>query len=408
MQYCLFARWRAFFSMINATLQKKRKVCHVASADITLKFLLFPQMKYLKHLGYDVYAVSAAGKWIPEIQAAGITVYTPQITRRMFTPLADLIALAHLVSFFRKERFEIVHTHTLKASFLGQIAAFLARVPIRIYTNHGLDFENPSFSRWKRALFIVVDKVIARLVHVAFFVNVEDMRIVQREGIYAFHKMRYFGGPVNLDRFNPARFSQEFIQKKKQELGIPLGEKVVGIVGRLVKDKGYFELFEAFKKVLTHFPGAVLLIVGSLEPEKKDRFTMDVLPSFGIGKNTMYLGERTDVEEIYPLMDVFVLPTYREGLGVSILEASAMKLPVVATDIRGCRGSVNKGITGILVPPKNSEKVAEAVLYLLLNPEKAKAMGGAGRKKVEKEFDERVVFERVQREYERLLKEKSL
>lgn len=375
----------------------------MASADITLKFLLLPQMKYLKQLGYDVFAVSAAGKWIPEIQEAGIKVYTSQITRRIFTPLADLIALAHLIFFFRRERFDIVHTHTLKASFLGQLAAFFARVPIRIYTNHGLDFENPSLSIWTRALFIFVDKVIARLVHVAFFVNKEDMRIVEKRGIYKFQKMRYFGGPVNLDKFNPARFSEESIQKKKKELGIPLGQKVVGIVGRLVRDKGYFELFEAFKKIRAYFPAAVLLIVGPLEPEKKDRFTTDVFSSFGIEKNTVYLGERSDAEEIYPLMDVFVLPTYREGLGISILEASAMKLPVIATDIRGCRGSVDNGKTGMLVPPKNSEKVAKAILYLLKNPEKAKAMGEAGRKKVEREFDERVVFKRVRKEYERLL-----
>ena len=386
---------------------KRAKVCHVASADITLKFLLFPQLKYLRQLGYDVSAVSAAGKWIPEIQEAGIQVYTPQITRRMFTPFADLVALVHLIFFFRKERFDIVHTHTLKASFLGQIAAFLARVPIRIYTNHGLDFANPSLSRWNRALFILIDKVIAYLVHIAFFVNKEDMRIVQKEGIYTSRKMRYFGGPVNLDKFNPDRFSQEFIQKKKQALGIPLGKKVLGIVGRLVRDKGYFELFEAFKKVLLHFPDVQLLIIGSLEPEKEDRFAMDVLPKFGIEKNTIYLGERSDVEEIYPLMDIFVLPTYREGLGVSILEASAMKLPVVATNIRGCRGSVDRGKTGILVSPKNSAEVAEAVLYLLSNPEIAKAMGEAGRKKIEREFDENVVFERVQKEYARLLELKG-
>lgn len=378
----------------------------MASADISLRFLLFPFMKYLKQLGYEVWGVSAWGKWIGEIERAGIKVYTPQIMRKIFTPFADAKALLHLISLFRRERFDIVHTHTLKASFLGQIAAFLAGVPIRIYTNHGLDFENPSFSALKRRLFILVDKLIACFVHVAFFVNKEDMKIVEREGIYSKQKMRYFGGPVNIEKFNPARFPEEFIQKKKKELGIPLDKMVVGIVGRLVRDKGYFELFQAFKKILAYFPDAVLLIIGQLEPEKEDRFDIDVLSSFGIEKNTIYLGERTDIEEIYPLMDVFALPTYREGLGVSILEASAMKLPIVATDIRGCRGSVNNGETGILVPPKNSEKVAEAILRLLKNPQIAKAMGEAGRKKVEQEFDEKVVFERVRVEYERLLREK--
>lgn len=392
--------------MTDTTSQKKIKVCQVASADISLRFLLFPFMKYLKQLEYEVSAVSASGKWIPEIERIGIKVYTPQITRRFFTPLADLVALWHLIFFFRKERFDIVHTHTLKASFLGQLAAFFARVPIRVYTIHGLDFENPGISRLKRKLFTLVDRIIAYLVDVAFFVNKENMETVKRKKIYPLTKIRYFGGPVDLERFDPSKFSSEFIQQKKKELGIPLEVKVVGIVGRLVKDKGYFELFEAFKKIIKQFPRTMLVVVGGAEPEKEDRFDPSVVSSFGIKNNTMFLGERTDVQEIYPLMDVFALPTYREGLGISILEALAMKKPVVATDIPGCKESIEHGKNGILVPPKNSEKLAEAIIYLLSNPERAKELGRAGRKKIEQEFDEKVVFERVVKEYERLLKQK--
>jgi hypothetical protein len=116
------------------------KVCFVVTADLTLRFILFNQMEFLKQQGFEVWAVCSQGKWIGELEQAGFRVVVVPMTRQLFTPLADVSALSKLVRLFWKERFLIVHTHTPKASFLGQIAAFLARVPIRIYTIHGLFF----------------------------------------------------------------------------------------------------------------------------------------------------------------------------------------------------------------------------------------------------------------------------
>ena len=120
----------------------------------------------------------------------------------------------------------------------------------------------------------------------------------------------------------------------------------------------------------------------------------------------IFLGERVDVDEIYSLIDIFVLPTHREGVGASILEASAMEKPIIATNIRGCREAVDNGKTGILVPLKNPEKLAEVIIYLFNNPEKAKEMGRKGREKILKEFDEKIIFSRIKIEYQRLIKEK--
>ena len=105
-------------------------------------------------------------------------------------------------------------------------------------------------------------------------------------------------------------------------------------------------------------------------------------------------------------MDVFTLPSHREGLGFSILEASAMEIPVIATNIRGCREAVDNGKTGILVPVKNPQKLAEAIIYLLKNPKRAKEMGKAGREKVKREFNEVLVFDRIKIEYQKLIEEK--
>ncbi len=362
-------------------------------------------MKYLRQSGFEVWAVSSPGKWISEIEKAGISVKTIGITRKLFTPFADLIALIRLILFFRKERFDIVHTHTPKASFLGQLAAFFARVPVRVITIHGLYFQKDS-SWQKKMIFVPVEKIIAKIVHKAFSVNREDVAFLVDHKIYPSEKIIYLGGGINLQRFNPDQFSQEFVAQKKQETGIPLSAKVVGIVARLVKEKGFLPLFAAFAQILKQFPDAVLLVIGPAEPEKNDALDLNVVDEYGIRDKVLFLGERTDVIELYSLMDVFVLPSYREGLGLSLAEASAMKRPVIASAIRGCREVVDDGRTGLLVPSSNPAKLAEAITYILSHPKEAKTMGEEGRKKVEQEYDQNAVFELLRKEYEQLLRAK--
>jgi glycosyltransferase involved in cell wall biosynthesis len=387
--------------------EKKIKVCRVAASDLTLRFLVFEEMKYLCSLGYEVWAVSSPGKWVQDIQEAGIHVKTIPITRKMFTPMADLRAFLQLVIFFREQKFDIVHTHTPKANFLGQIASFIARVPIRICTIHGLYFQRRS-SLKKRALFVPIEKITSFIVHRAFSLNREDVKILTEWGIYPKEKMVYLGAGINLDRFNPEKYKGDFLRKKKAQLDIPPDAPVVGIVARLVKEKGYIPLFRAFAKVLEEFPRAVLLVIGPEEPEKKDRLDSSAVKAYGIAPQSIFLGERSDVEELYPLMDVFVLPSFREGLGRSILEAGAMRKPAVASDIRGCKEAIDHGKTGLLVPSNSSEKLAKALIYMLSHPEEARAMGEAAREKVEREFNYVEVLKKLEHEYAQLLERKFL
>ena len=304
--------------------------------------------------------------------------------------------------FFKKEQFDIVHTHTPKACFLGQLAAFFAGVPVRVATIHGLYFQKDS-SWQKKIIFVPIEKIIAKIVHKAFSVNREDVAFLINHKIYPPGKVIYVGGGIDLQKFDPGRFSQEFVAQKKREIDISLNAKVVGIVARLVREKGFIPLFAAFAQILKRFPNTVLLVIGPEESEKRDALDTAIVNKYGIQNKVLFLGERTDVIELYSLMDVFALPSYREGLGLSILEASAMKRPVVASDIRGCREAVDDKKTGFLVPSNNPKKLAEAIMYILSHPKEAKAMGEEGRKKVEREYDQDAVFELLRKEYERLL-----
>ena len=385
-------------------IKHKIKICCVANVDITIKFLLLPEFKFLIKEGYDVYAVCSPGKWISDIEKEGIKVKTIKITRNI-TPLYDLITLYRLWSYFRKEKFDIVHTNTPKPGLLGQLAAKLAGTPIIINTIHGFYFQNGS-PYLKRKFFILIEKIAAKCSDLIFHINKEDVKTAIEEGVCSSKLIKYLGEPVNINRFNPERFSKEFIDNKKKELNIPADFKIVGIIARMVQEKGYLDLFKAFKLTLKVFPKTILLIIGPEEPEKKDAINQKAVENYDIEKNVIFLGERTDVNEICALMDVFVLPSYREGLGISILEASAMEKPVIATNIRGCREAVDDGETGILVPVKSPEKIAEALIYFLENPTKAKEMGKKGRLKVAKEFDERIIFGKIKECYQKLIEDK--
>ena len=388
----------------NPKETNKIKICCVASADISIKFLLLSQLKFLVNNDYDVYVVCPNGKWIFDIEKENIKVKTINIKRKI-SPFYDLITVFKLWNYFRKEKFDIVHTNNPKPSLLGQLAAKMAGVPIIVNTVHGFYFQKNS-SYLKRTFFIYIEKLAAKCSDLIFFVNREDMKTAVEEKICSDEMIRYLGGGVSVDRFNPERFSPQFINEKKKELNIPKDFKVIGIVARLVEEKGYLDLFEAFKSILEDLPKTILLAIGQEEPEKKDAIDLEVVKNYGIEKNVIFLGERTDTEELYSLMNVFVLPSYREGLGVSILEASAMEKPVVATNIRGCREAIDDGKTGILVPVKNPKELAKALVYFLENPMEAKKNGKNGRIKVVKEFDEKLVFDRVKEQYQRLIDEK--
>jgi glycosyltransferase involved in cell wall biosynthesis len=244
------------------------------------------------------------------------------------------------------------------------------------------------------------------LTHKALFVNKEDMEEVRKMHLYSARQIFYIGADVDLKRFDPKKYIAEEIEQKRTELAIPSHALVVGIVARLVWEKGFHDLFSAMRIVLQTVPGAFLLVVGPAEPEKGDGFTPDVVRRYGIQESVVFAGEQKDTSYMYALMDVFVLPSYREGLGLSVLEASAMEKPVVATDIRGCRESVDHGYTGLLVPPRNPEKLAEALLGMLLNPEKRKEMGEMGREKVRREFASEIVFDRLKKVYSELMQRK--
>lgn len=385
------------------------RIAHITTVDLSLRYLLLHQLLDLSQAGYQVTGISSPGPNVPVIESVGIRHIPVAMTRRAFTPLADLRALWQLYCVLRRERFTLVNTHTPKAGLLGRWAAKLAGVPVIVHTSHGFVFHEHS-PWWWRLFFITLEKIAARCADMIFSVNREDIVTLVREGVCSPEKIRLLGeGGVGIDttRFDRDRITPAVLARYRAEIGLPAEARVIGFVGRLVREKGVLELFAAAQRIRKQIPNLHLLIIGPVDREKPDAITPDIASRYGIAEICHFLGMRQDLPELYALMDVFVLPSHREGLPVTLMEASAMRVPCVVTDIRGCREVVEHGRNGLRVPLGDSQSLAMAIVQVLTDCEQAREMGEEGRRIALTRFDEQLVFKNVKAQYARLLQAKG-
>ena len=379
------------------------KVVHIASVDLGILFLM-PQLRALQADGFEVHAMCADGPLVPAFEAEGIKVHRIPVTRRL-SPLADLKLLWRLIEILRDEKYTIVHTHTPKIELAGQVAAWLTRTPVKLYTNHGLIFLGQT--GLKKALFKNIARVAGFFSDGIISQSAEDIEIMTAERIYPRRKIRFLGNGIDLAEFNAERFTREQVRAKKRELGIPEEDLVVGMVGRYVWEKGFREFFEAARTVAQTRRDVSFVTVGvSLESER-DPVDFSILAKLGIEHHVTVLHSRDDMPELYALMYVVVLPSYREGFPRSLMEAAAMSRPVVASDVSGCRQTVINGQNGFLVPAKDSRALAEKIAQLIDDPQLARRFGAAGRALAEERFDVNKVIARLRTCYAELLQDKA-
>lgn len=383
------------------TQTHKPRVAHVTTVDLSLRYLLLNQLQRIQQEGYEVFGISAAGPDVPVIEAAGIPHFAVPMTRRI-TPLADLRALWALVRIMRRERFDVVHTHTPKASLLAQLAARIAGVPIVVNTLHGFYFHEDT-KPLARRFYVWMERIAAKCSHTILSQNREDIATALAEGIARPEQVKWLGNGIDLKRFDRRRLTGDALSALRAELGLDPSAPVVGFVGRLVEEKGILVLLEAATAVLEALPQTQFLIVGPYDEEKPDALRPDVAERYGLARNCRFTGMRDDMPELYALMDVLVLPSYREGFPRTPMEASAMGVPVVVTDIRGCREAVDHEVNGLLFPSGDADALATALIGLLRDSGRRARMGAEGRRIAEDRFDEQKVFERVLSEYQRLL-----
>ena len=385
----------------RATDTRRPRVAHVTTVDLSLRYLLLNQLQRIQGEGYEVCGVSADGPDVAEMEALGIPHFAVPMTRR-FTPVADLRALWALTRLMRRERFDVVHTHTPKAGLLGQLAARLSGVPVVVNTLHGFYFHEDS-KPIPRRFYIWMERIAAKCSVAILSQNREDMATAVAEHIAKPEQIKWLGNGIDLGRFDRRRLTDAALEELRRQIGIDSDAPVIGFVGRLVEEKGILDLLQAAKAVIEAIPNAQFLIVGPHDEQKPDALRPEVAERFGVAASCRFVGMRDDMPELYALMDVLVLPSYREGFPRAPMEASAMGVPALVTDIRGCREAVEHGENGLLFPVGDADALAQSVIELLRDDERRTQMGAAGRRIAEERFDEQRVFDRVLREYERLL-----
>lgn len=383
------------------------KVAHITTVDKSLTAFLLNQLFSIRDSGYEVIGISSPGSRVSEIEEAGFRHIPVDMTRNIFTPFQDLKSLWKLYRVIRREQFTIVHTHTPKASFLGQIAAKLAGIPIIVRTVHGFYFHENTRPVSKR-IFITLEKIAASCSDVILSQNREDIETAIQKNIAPPEKIKYLGNGIDIHRFDPGRFSSAEITNKRIENGLREGAPVVGFVGRLVAEKGLLELFSAARIIKRKVPNVHFVFIGAVDFEKNDAIRPEKAQEFGLIDFCHFIGWRNDMPDLYAMMDVFTLPSHREGFPRSPMEASAMKIPCVVTDIRGCREVVEHGRNGFLVPLGDVQALADSIINILTNEEVSYQMGESGRRIALNRFDEQLVFNKVKAEYTRLLEEKDL
>jgi glycosyltransferase involved in cell wall biosynthesis len=388
------------------TLTRKLKVAHLTTVALSLRLFLLNQLESIQDAGFAVTAISAGGPDVAAVEALGIRHIDVSMTRK-FSPIADLVSLWRLYTVMRREAFTIVHTHTPKGGLLGQLAASMAGVPVIVNTVHGFYFHDntPPLSR---RFYVLTEKLAATCSDLIFSQNSEDIATAVAEGICRPDQIEYLGNGIDVVRFDRLCISDEELSQKRGELGISSDSKVIGFVGRLVAEKGIIELLEAAQLILQRYPKTQFLVVGPVDDQKRDAITPEITQKYGVSDSFIFTGMRQDMPQMYALMDIFVLPSHREGFPRSAMEASAMGIPVVATDIRGCREVVEAGRNGLLVPPGKVADLADAIMQLFDDQEQMQRMGDCGRTIARERFDERQVFQRIQAAYHRLLLEKGV
>jgi len=363
------------------------KLAVVCAADMSFKLLLKSQMHAARDAGYEVHGISAEGPYFPELRQAGFRMHGVPILRSI-SPWQDLITLWRLYRCFRRERIDIVHTHTPKPGLLGQLAAKLAGVPIVVNTIHGFYFHEHMRPATRR-FYISMEWIAARCSTAILSQNPEDIQTAIELGICRRDKIALLGNGVDLARFDPDRFDTTFIKAQRSADGLPQDAIVVGIIGRLVREKGYLELFAAMRHIMAADERVWLLIIGPEEPAKRDRISADTFTEYGIAARTRWLGRRRDIPEVLASCDIYALPSWREGFPRSAIEAAAMRLPIVATNIRGCRQVVTNGVNGLLVPLRDPAALEQALRRLIDDAPLRKRLGQAGYQRARREFDER-------------------
>lgn len=378
-----------------------RKVCLITTIPFTMRAFLLDCAVYLHQSGeFDVTLVCDDDGLLAS-ELPPFLHYIPVRMKRGFDP-TGIMTIIRLFKVFRRESFDLVQYSTPNASFYASIAAWLARVPVRVYAQWGLLFVG--FTGQKRNLLRLLERITCSLSTAIRPDSSGNLEFSVADGLYPRSKgLVVWNGSadgVNLGVFDIS-MKAEWRDSTRKRLQIPARALVFGFVGRLTRDKGLNELLGAFRVILNTRMDAFLMLVG--DPERLGSLDPELLDWARQERRVIFVGFVADTERYLAAMDVFVLPSYREGFGSVIVEAESMGVPVVATDIPGPRDAVIQNVTGLLVKPMDVDGLRCAMSRLSVDTELRQKMGVKAHQYAVMNFDQNVLMAHVLRDRMQLL-----
>ena len=382
-----------------------KKLIRITTAPISLKYLIKGQMRFMSKNGFDVTMISAGGEEIKEVINNEKCKHLIFPLTRKITPIKDVIAVLKLYTYLKKEKPQIVHTHTPKAGIVGMLASYLAKVPNRLHTVAGLPLlESKGF---KRKVLNFVEKItyscatkvypnsfgLKAIIIEAQFCKVSKLKVLANGS----------SNGIDTSTFNPENFSKEQNKILRKELALAEEDVVFIFVGRLVGDKGINELVAAFDTLTKRFQNIKLLLVGAFESDL-DPLNNQTLKMIDGNSAILSAGFQQDVRPYFAIADALVFPSYREGFPNVVLQAGAMGLPSIVSDINGCNEIIKEEENGLIISVKDSEAIYKAMKRVLEDSVLKNKLQNNARNMITELYEQKVVWNALLKEYKSLEK----
>lgn len=380
-----------------------KKLVRITTVPISLEKLLEGQLGFMKAY-FEVVAISAVKEKLEAYgKKEGVRVFSLELTRKI-TPIKDIAAVFKLYRFLKKEKPSIVHTHTPKAGIVGMTAAWFAGVPNRLHTVAGMPLMEAS--GFKRKVLNFVEKLTYRFATEVYPNSKGLYDFIIAENFTKASKLSIIGNGssngIDTKYFDPVSYSENDKISLRDKLKIPQGHFLYIFVGRLVKDKGINELITAFSKLSDSNNAISLLLVGPFENDL-DPLLPESLSTIEKHPNIYTVGYQSDVRPYFSIADALVFPSYREGFPNVVMQAGAMGLPSIVTDINGCNEIIAYGKNGLIIPPKDTQALYNSIKQLSTKPSLFANLKANSREMITSRYERQQVWDALLFKYQRLL-----
>jgi len=381
-----------------------KKLVRITSIPMSLKHLIKGQMAFMSENGFDVIMISSDGKELKDvIENEKCRHFIIPLTRKI-TILKDLKATYNLYKLIRKEKPDIVHTHTPKAGIIGMLSSYFARVPIRLHTVAGLPLMEARGV--KRFVLNFVEKLTYKCSTKVYPNSFGLKKIILNHRFISENKIKVIGNGssngIDTSYFDPELFSIEENTVLKTNLGIKKTDFVFIFVGRIVSDKGINELVEAFDKMCLVEENIKLLLVGPIEDEL-DPLQKKTKLLINNNDKIILVGYQNDVRPYFSISNCLVFPSYREGFPNVIMQAGAMKLPSIVSDINGCNEIIKNNINGLVIKLKCVDAIYDAMIKITSDKSLFNKLRLNSRDSIKIKYEREVYWGLLLKEYESII-----